>query len=218
MPSLNAESPLASAPPRDRRTHAQGPFYLGVGGEGRGGRENRAAKRTVDLPYSYHTLECVGEGEEDLHLSHFTAAAACGCASSPACLPACAAVGNPRGEAIKKNLRAFLSLPPFLSTSPFFHMKYRAYSHSFDIPANKAMAVQPRPNRKKRREGKKEEEKKPGIIAWLCVEVAGVKVGSAWLVVGRCFLSARDERCVAAKQYSSCCQCGENGPDSYQCL
>lgn len=128
------------------RTHARArPILLG-GVEGLGGGD-RAAKRTVDLPYSYHTFRARGgRGRRiftcPISLLRLHVAAP---ARLPACLPACAAVGNPRGGAIKKNLCAFLSLPPFHSPSPFFHMKYRAYSHSFDIPANKAMVVQPRP-------------------------------------------------------------------------
>lgn len=61
-------------------------------------------------------------------------------------------------------------------------MKYRAYSHSFDIPANKAMAVQPRPKQKKENKARRKGEKKSSNIAWLCVEVVGLKVGGAWLV------------------------------------
>lgn len=117
-----------------------------------------AAKRTVDLPYSYHTLECAGEGRR----RSFT------CPISPLLLLlrlwrlARPPVGNPRGGAIKKNLRAVLSLPPphFFTPLPSFHMKYRADFHSFDIPANKAMAVQPRPKRKKKRKARRMGEKK----------------------------------------------------------
>lgn len=109
-----------------RGTHTQGHF-LG---------ENHAAKRTADLPYSYHTLERRRRGRRRRRGSSPVPFRCYDCMW----LHQLARPLKPRGGAIKESLahsQHFSPSPPISSSLPFSYEVW-SLSHSFDIPTNKA--------------------------------------------------------------------------------
>lgn len=103
------------------RTHTRArPILLGGGGRGveERGRENRAAKRTVDLPYSYHTLERVGGGSGGSSPVPFRCRG-CMWLHQLACLPA-RPLETPEGQPLRRTSARFSPYPHFFPPLPFF--------------------------------------------------------------------------------------------------
>lgn len=103
------------------RTHTRArPILLGGGWEGGGGERERESCRQADSGFTIFIPHVRARGGRERRIFTCPISLPRLHVAAPARLPACTAVGNPRGAAIKENLRAFLSLPPFLSPLSLF--------------------------------------------------------------------------------------------------